>query len=530
MKSFIFSTLLAITMFGSNVSASACPETHPDHNQLSDYSGCVKRPVLIVHGINSFSTDMGITAEGSPQTNLVQEYTIPHDALDEEGPFFTRSIPLAYVRKYETSMAWTANSPLYGINHNGVEFYSTAEDNDPIHDQSIQLYNRLKAVLDEYYPDWRYNITRKIDLIGHSQGGLVIRYMIRYNQDSQGSDFFPHENNLENPINHINHIVTANSPHSGVGVADIANILNEIKALPWGIGNSISKLPGLNQMYQFLEWGAQFAPHGSLIQSLKGNPKRPLDNEKIPFTAMWGQASGLTKEVIDGFTQRLSENYCHEIISYTEAEKSGDNGAILVAKRGRSSEEIAFLGSVGNVFEKIGSSIVENRVGDVLWEGATLGSRVLKNGKEMIELKYMDGRTYLIEQAKIAGEGLLEYGCEYGVKAIHAILEGGNGIGLLDGLYAFANQTDMTIEWWSQTGLSMLPGSSPLDHSDPSFKATRFAGDVVPHRNSSTWLWRVGADFRGTEIVTAIESQPQTLDDSEFMAITPTILSPLLLP
>jgi pimeloyl-ACP methyl ester carboxylesterase len=157
----------------------------------------------------------------------------------------------------------SAPDPAFGINHNGLEFYTsvkpgaTAQDpwlneSDPFATinytdgivwnsrlgkyevgQTNQLYAKLIKVLDEYYSDWRTNPDRQIDIVGHSQGGLVTRSVIaHYNSDQ-----------ADNPVNHIHALVFLDSPHLGTAIAtDNSGIptIDELRDFVYGVKNGLT--------------------------------------------------------------------------------------------------------------------------------------------------------------------------------------------------------------------------------------------------------------------------------------------------
>ncbi len=142
------------------------------------------------------------------------------------------------------------------INHNGLEFYTsvnpdnhqpapfawidktspdilTKSNNIREENQPSQLYRRMTEVLDEYYSDWKVNPDRVIDLVCHSQGGLVVRGVIMYNRSTS----------LENPVNHIRSIVTLDTPHLGTAIAsDKSGLPNvdKLREYVYGFGNELS--------------------------------------------------------------------------------------------------------------------------------------------------------------------------------------------------------------------------------------------------------------------------------------------------
>lgn len=142
------------------------------------------------------------------------------------------------------------------INHNGLEFYTSinpdnylpapfswiAKTNPDIlvkangvreENQPSQLYRRMTEVLDEYFSDWRTNPDRMIDLVCHSQGGLVARGVVMN---------YP-STSLANPVNHIRTMVTLDSPHLGTAIAsDNSGLPNieKLRSYVYGFGNELS--------------------------------------------------------------------------------------------------------------------------------------------------------------------------------------------------------------------------------------------------------------------------------------------------
>ncbi len=121
-----------------------------------------------------------------------------------------------------------------GINSNGIYFFNApvdAEgeqpspkwvDEDAANSISYSFYERLKDVLTQHFGDeWKNNDLLKIDIVGHSQGGLVVREMLRGLREEcrdcpVGS---------ANAANHIRKLVTVNTPHLGTPVADSRSVL-----------------------------------------------------------------------------------------------------------------------------------------------------------------------------------------------------------------------------------------------------------------------------------------------------------------
>lgn len=116
-----------------------------------------------------------------------------------------------------------------GINKNGIYFFNAPLNadgsqvepywtEDPTNSISRALYEKLSQTLTDFYGlDWQTDANMMIDLVGHSQGGLIVREMLR----ALSSDA-----STANPANHIRKLVTVNTPHLGTPLTDP---LDEIK-------------------------------------------------------------------------------------------------------------------------------------------------------------------------------------------------------------------------------------------------------------------------------------------------------------
>lgn len=94
----------------------------------------------------------------------------------------------------------------------------TIVDHRAVYGQPNQLYDRMVFVLNDFYGKgmWENDPTAKIDLMGFSQGGTTIRYAVHKFR----------EPSLSNPVNHINRIITSNTPHFGSAVATLSENLH----------------------------------------------------------------------------------------------------------------------------------------------------------------------------------------------------------------------------------------------------------------------------------------------------------------
>lgn len=120
------------------------------------------------------------------------------------------------------------------INTNGIYFFNAPVDatgnqpspewldGNPSSSISFALYQKLQEKLTLHFgEDWKTDENLKMDIVAHSQGGLVVREMLR------GLNEHP-ENypvGAANAANHIRKLVTVNTPHLGTPIADSREIL-----------------------------------------------------------------------------------------------------------------------------------------------------------------------------------------------------------------------------------------------------------------------------------------------------------------
>jgi hypothetical protein len=178
--------------------------------------GRLPRPMLLIHGIESDFMVWGVGAKNKTrgsddfQKGLVTKYDVG-------------TLPDLISKSYGL------NTDPENINSNGIYFYQApsreidgkwrensivwSEENS----QPKYLYKKIEEVLNDYFgTEWQENEAYKIDLVAHSQGGLVIREMLRGLRENPG--FYPVDG-LKNAANHINRVVTVNTPHFGSSLA-----------------------------------------------------------------------------------------------------------------------------------------------------------------------------------------------------------------------------------------------------------------------------------------------------------------------
>lgn len=124
-----------------------------------------------------------------------------------------------------------------GINSNGIYFFNAPVNEngeqpspewklgDAQHSISYHFYLKLQEKLTLHFGNaWETDESLKIDVVGHSQGGLVVREMLRGLQ-TECSDC---PVGSANAANHIRKLVTVNTPHLGTPIADTKSALQSM--------------------------------------------------------------------------------------------------------------------------------------------------------------------------------------------------------------------------------------------------------------------------------------------------------------
>ncbi len=124
-----------------------------------------------------------------------------------------------------------------GINSNGIYFFNaTVNENgeqpspewkfgNAQHSISYHFYLKLQEKLTLHFGSaWQTDESLKMDVVGHSQGGLVVREMLRGLQ----TDCPNCPSGAANAANHIRKLVTVNTPHLGTPIADTKSALREM--------------------------------------------------------------------------------------------------------------------------------------------------------------------------------------------------------------------------------------------------------------------------------------------------------------
>lgn len=190
---------------------------YPEWVYMGEPGKKMPRPVMFIHGLQSSFEVWGVEAlskdksSGEYKNGLVKKY--------DRGS--APDVLCRYLNIDNTEKSINHNgiyffqSPNYKFGNEYVNVYPQWNVNDQSTSQSRKLYDDLVNAMDDFYNDlgvnWRENDNTTIDLVTHSQGGLVVREMLRGLRENSGA--FPI--GTANVANHIGRIVTVNTPHSG---------------------------------------------------------------------------------------------------------------------------------------------------------------------------------------------------------------------------------------------------------------------------------------------------------------------------
>ncbi len=304
MKKIIKAVVLAALTISGGASASEwCTEGHPDYQRfdseiISINTGCLPRPILFVHGggvnqefwgaLELFNVEIPIIGE----INMLQlkRGMAAFDMLNHFGitEFDNSNYEFEGFENVDPKVALFPKSYKYFF----FDAKRVDQSKQVVVEQSEQLYDHIEELLNEFYgQEWKSNPDAKVDLIGHSQGGLVIRYLINNNRNTS----------LENPVNHINSIITAGTPHLGTSLATENSSISSINGLradlDWFTSqNWVNALGDLQTMYTNIINASEHLAIGSSFQKnlqMFRYPTLPLDNSKIPMVALYSIAPGL---------------------------------------------------------------------------------------------------------------------------------------------------------------------------------------------------------------------------------------------
>ena len=196
----------------------------PEWKYVGEPGKKLARPVVFVHGLDSDFEVWGVEStsnlKGSEKKNSVE---------------FQQGL----VKKYERgsapdilARAQNIDNTEANINHNGIYFFQAPGDirngewdealpfwdnGNETNSQSRKLYKFLGEVLDDFCSgtpiDWKQTPELTVDIVAHSQGGLVVREMLRGLRADKATA------GPENPANHIGKLITVNTPHFGSELA-----------------------------------------------------------------------------------------------------------------------------------------------------------------------------------------------------------------------------------------------------------------------------------------------------------------------
>jgi len=228
----------------------------PDHKYMGT-PGKLPRPVLLIHGL-----DYSYNVWGVESYTYKDKENLSKFKAGEVKKYNNGSLPDMLARSnnlYTEKNSTVIDGVKYDINSNGIYFFQAPgkevngdwEDakphwkkDDKDNSQSRALYEKIDFVMNDFYYkklgiEWWLSDKYQIDLVGHSQGGLVIREMLR---GLRGKDAGSFPQGIKNPANHINRVITVNTPHFGSALATRKENLDSIKQKHSGLFTLINDI------------------------------------------------------------------------------------------------------------------------------------------------------------------------------------------------------------------------------------------------------------------------------------------------
>ena len=320
-----------------------CDYTHDNFNKLSGVSGCLKYPILFVHGIGDDKHLWGMKNEIG--RNRLDSAVAARELMEYFGSYHLKGYyDYPYDYFFPDSMGYEFFDGT-SISLDEVSDEPGNIKNDVTH-QIKQVYDKMEEVLDFYYGSmWRTDTSMKIDLVSHSQGALVVRTLLA-DDDYRNS-------NIANPLNHINSIISLNSPHLG---SSLATFNNDYAALN-GFRNDVDYLidngyfdmfPAVGKIFEnMIKFSGHFDMNSNFLAELNAQPypNLPMNNEKIPMVAAYSTAPELGQHLLD-IAREKSEEACKIdiVIKDYELNKKCENwrwGTQWICKAGVATAEAA---------------------------------------------------------------------------------------------------------------------------------------------------------------------------------------------
>ncbi|MFA6836648.1 MAG: hypothetical protein WCR04_09650 [Fibrobacteraceae bacterium] len=190
------------------------------------------RPVIFIPGHNATMSSFGVIPKGK------EVATNSDFVAGKVSGYEENSLPDVMARDQKLDISRK------GINSNGLYFFTAPyrksgntykqvlpqwQNNKPASSISFSLYQHIEKVLNAHYGNkWKSDSTLQVDLVAHSQGGLVVREMLRGLRSAPSR----YPKGLSNAANHIRRLVSVNTPHFGSELGDdYKNIQNSKPAV-----------------------------------------------------------------------------------------------------------------------------------------------------------------------------------------------------------------------------------------------------------------------------------------------------------
>lgn len=249
---------------------------YPEWKYLGEPGKKLAKPVLFVHGLGDDYKSWGVTptvdadelckndADCAVMWPSICDREYPRGSLAAltQSAICSKKLRKAYdnyreallrsddsfqkgvVKKYNSGSApdiIARNQNIYvtdeNINNDGLYFFQAPgkinderrweeaplewDNADAQTSQSRKLYQKLEEILDDFFEkspegtpiNWRETPEATVDIVAHSQGGLIVREMLRGLRAENAST------GCDNPANHIGRVVTVDTPHLGASTA-----------------------------------------------------------------------------------------------------------------------------------------------------------------------------------------------------------------------------------------------------------------------------------------------------------------------
>ncbi|MFH1562498.1 MAG: hypothetical protein ABIF11_03645 [Nitrospirota bacterium] len=269
MKKFIVYIVVGICVLSNKVSA--------EELSWGTHTVYAPMPVLFIHGINA---NMLTWEESIPKLTeyfgyrtMRMEDRKPINPKNKEGERFG----ITYFKDgdYESPAKLYLEAFDYGGQNTMGSFYS-------INSNYGSLTIKMNEILQSYYGDnWKNDPNAEVNIIAHSQGGLVARDYIQKKVEKG-----------EDPK--VKRLITIGTPHRGSGLATVGKIASAPHAVYFIaggiIGLGVRSVLGIFPQVGYVNLGAvdDMRPKSPFLKQLNANVEKEKDVEYVAIAGLWG--------------------------------------------------------------------------------------------------------------------------------------------------------------------------------------------------------------------------------------------------